>query len=994
MMSSDAGSQFNACFSFGDLKVEILQGTILKPGREIQALVSSDDNYFTMGSGISARLRKNANSIDYVREAQKNVPVVAGSAVVTGSYGLKDLIHIDYVIHGAVIDYDTYALPLPDLVERTTENCLKQAEALRIESILFPAFATGAGKLSMEECARRMCTAIKNFVAQERQVKNIYILLYLPEQEEGASSDAVTRLSMLNNQFIREANLVLGVPYDPGQPIHQVRDFYGDNRALQQLEDIITGKKDDEKGKHHCVILGGPLVGKGMLLDYLYYLSQQPGSTVGEGRRLVKIIFGRVHENTPASFIYRKFLSALEEAERERDSGQLDLLKEIKETYSDPELDCETFLAFLDRHQDSYSDLVFLINKLPRLLRMEAQGPEKPKGFQVFWNDLDRLQKYVRIFYTARPEDFQTLHDQRLEPFADSFKSNIEKIYLGCVKKEDRENWLNDLFGRYLGRKEGAPRFIHERFDKEAGRHPYLIILLGYALIMALKKDMLTNPGQPARYTKNIMAKFLEAACAAIDEPRRSFFDKLLSLCSPEHRKTLELLAKAIVIEEEQVNLIPELKKNDPKAVIRLKELQAKGDLRTGLNQESLIWLEVQGFLVDTKTRAQFMAKSFASWIEGYFGLNRERNGDQSPVDIEISLISNLDSSATQGIRTMFRGQGARIETALRKLHPEDKRFVMEELGKCISHLMHPIQFPEKGSLKSPEELGNYVMTNFATSEIKFFMQNPPFESTILYNVDDSLKDIPWELILETCYAGEIPFRTGRRIIGPPPRNVKPVVRGTDKIKALLIGDPDGSLQDARKEVEDLAEKLRNDDHFEDPDVLIGPQQCRRGPISIMLESGKYGLIHYSGHSKKEGDNSAWILANGQTFSTDSLTNALQMGPPAFIFSSSCESAAAESPQPTIYENQTFDLPSAILLAGVEAYVGTLWEVDSYQARRFVDIFYDHFLSGKENLGECLRCAKWFLKQTEENEDQINWLSFILYGDPHLMPSNLFPAFK
>jgi CHAT domain-containing protein len=78
----------------------------------------------------------------------------------------------------------------------------------------------------------------------------------------------------------------------------------------------------------------------------------------------------------------------------------------------------------------------------------------------------------------------------------------------------------------------------------------------------------------------------------------------------------------------------------------------------------------------------------------------------------------------------------------------------------------------------------------------------------------------------------------------------------------------------------------------------------------------------------------------------------------------------------------------------VEAYVGTLWEVDSLAARQFVEAFYEPFLSGQQPLGECLRRAKWAGKQREEREGQINWLSFILYGDPRAMPADLLPALK
>jgi hypothetical protein len=36
----------------------------------------------------------------------------------------------------------------------------------------------------------------------------------------------------------------------------------------------------------------------------------------------------------------------------------------------------------------------------------------------------------------------------------------------------------------------------------------------------------------------------------------------------------------------------------------------------------------------------------------------------------------------------------------------------------------------------------------------------------------------------------------------------------------------------------------------------------------------------------------------------------------------------------------------------------------------------------------------YFEDKDEQYTDRINWLSFILYGDPHLTPGDLFPALK
>jgi hypothetical protein len=340
----------------------------------------------------------------------------------------------------------------------------------------------------------------------------------------------------------------------------------------------------------------------------------------------------------------------------------------------------------------------------------------------------------------------------------------------------------------------------------------------------------------------------------------------------------------------------------------------------------------------------------------------------------------------------MFRGRGAKIVTAQKELLPEIKKEFMESFGDFVSHRLYPDDFPVPDVFRDFEEVGNHILTQFATGAIKAYLQDPPFGSTILLAVEDALKDIPWELMLETAYAGEIPFQVGRSMVSlQAPANLKPPMRGDGSIKALLIGDPTDDLIDAREEVEALAERLRRDDRFAEPDVLVGSEECGRMRLLNALSSRKYALIHYAGHTHYDGYRSAWQLADGKDITTDMLTNALQMAPPALVFSSSCESAEAGEPQPIKYEDQTFDLPSAFVQAGVEAYIGTLWEVESFEAFRFAEAFYEGFLDAGHSLGECLRRAKWGRKQAE---DRINWLAYILYGDPHLAPRDLFPAMQ
>ena len=971
-------------FQFGSTAIRIIQGDIIKAGISVDAVVSTDDNYLTMGSGVAHVLATHAGPY-YVRAAQAQCPVRAGTVVVTRTYQLPEHgLDAKYVLHGTVIDYDTDDLPLEQLVYQTTANCLEKAEELRLRSILFPALATGAGGLDMETCARRMCTAIKVYLAQERSVKKIYIILYLPEEAGDASESArVAELRSRNQGFVREANLVLGVPYDPALNIHQARDFFGRAAELRRLEDIVT---DQVEGKRHAVILGGPQIGKWALVDQFYHQAQQPNSALGQGRRLVKVTFGRLHVNTPASFIYRKFLSALSGEE-----GDPDVRKEIRRVYADTDLDCERFLEFLADHAERYPQVVLLIDHLPRLLDMESEEAEDFRHARTFWGDLDRLQERVRFVCTARHDDQYQALLERLDRFTVDFKNRIEVIELKCVSIQEGQHWVNELFRRYLGRR--ANRLEHRFFEKEAGRHPYLISLAGHALISALKPDAIANPGKGYDNARTL-APFFQATLNTTDEPRQSFFSLLMRTgIDRVDRFELSTLAKAVDIELEQESLVSDAAAGDSNAVARLAELRAQGDPRQALHRDQLQQLEARGYLVDVTEKAQFMSKSFAIWEAEYFGVSHRKVKSDEPGRVEISLLGPDKDPESQEllIKTLFRGRGARTITARTPLRHRDA--FMRNFDSLIRNTLHPARYPDRGEFLNLEAVGDFILDSFTTGRIRGYLKHLPQGSAIFLEIDDALRDIPWELMLEPVYAGEIPCRIGRSIVSQEQSGrVAPPVRGDAKVRALLIGDPTDDLDEARREVQDLAQLLRDDGRFtvEDEDVLIGSESCRPLHLLSRLRSGEYGLIHYSGHSAFAGNQSAWMLKDGNINTLD-LTSSLRDAPPALVFSSSCESAEADEPRPIRYEDQTFDLPSAFLKAGVEAYIGTLWEVESVAARQFVEEFYSALVSGGHNLGECLRLAKMSRKR---RGDSVNWPAFILYGDPSTEPADLFPALR
>jgi hypothetical protein len=383
--------------------------------------------------------------------------------------------------------------------------------------------------------------------------------------------------------------------------------------------------------------------------------------------------------------------------------------------------------------------------------------------------------------------------------------------------------------------------------------------------------------------------------------------------------------------------------------------------------------------------QARFMADSFATWMISNFGEAPARpRGAVQPTEARISLLGPEDGL----IKTLFRERGGRVATANTPL--QHKEEFMRNFDSYIRHTLHPTHYPEQGNFADLEAVGAFILNRFTTSRIRGYLKDLPQASTITLEIDDALNDIPWELMMEAVYAGEIPFRVGRNIISQQgPDGVTHPAGQDGAIKALLIGDPTDDLPQARDEIQALAGLLRADGRFNlgDEDVLVGSGDIRILRLLNLLGSGEYGLVHYSGHSVFQDEHSAWLLKDGK-INTFDLTSSLREAPPALVFSSSCESAESGQPRAIKYEDQTFDLPGAFLQAGVQAYVGTLWEVEDTAARRFAEAFYDAFLIQGQGLGESMRRAKMARKA---QYDLINWPAFTLFGNPGATMADLFP---
>jgi O-acetyl-ADP-ribose deacetylase len=140
---------------------------------EVDAIVNPANDQLSMGTGVASAIKRKGGTI-VEEDAKRQGPVEGGDAVVTTAGNLP----ANYVIHAAVMGLDLRSNA--DLVRQATKNALRRAEELRLHTVAFPAFGTGAGRVDPKDCADAMVGALRAHFAEvaESSLRRIHLVLY------------------------------------------------------------------------------------------------------------------------------------------------------------------------------------------------------------------------------------------------------------------------------------------------------------------------------------------------------------------------------------------------------------------------------------------------------------------------------------------------------------------------------------------------------------------------------------------------------------------------------------------------------------------------------------------------------------------------------------------------------------------------------------------------------------------------------------------------
>jgi len=165
------------------MHIEVVQGDITQQP-DVAAIVNAANTDLALGAGVAGAIRRRGgDEIDH--EARAQGPIKLGEAVATRAGRLPN----QYVIHAAAMGYRPEDERVPKrpgslssaaIIADATRNSLRCADERKLESIAFPALATGVAAFPVDECAETMIASVREYARAHPQssVQRVRFVLF------------------------------------------------------------------------------------------------------------------------------------------------------------------------------------------------------------------------------------------------------------------------------------------------------------------------------------------------------------------------------------------------------------------------------------------------------------------------------------------------------------------------------------------------------------------------------------------------------------------------------------------------------------------------------------------------------------------------------------------------------------------------------------------------------------------------------------------------
>src|SRR5262245_6780631 len=281
--------------------------------------------------------------------------------------------------------------------------------------------------------------------------------------------------------------------------------------------------------------------------------------------------------------------------------------------------------------------------------------------------------------------------------------------------------------------------------------------------------------------------------------------------------------------------------------------------------------------------------------------------------------------------------------------------------------------------LESLKKSGQVLFDLLVPSKAREKLSSTEARNLILY-VDDKLVHIPWELLFDGRQFLCRRFAIGRIVRTRQAPTALSSRAPKAPFKVLVVADPRGDLDASYREGTEIRNFLD-----EKRDVFHVDFKSQPVDVSFVKKNLRdYDIVHYAGHAEYNSENpseSGRLLKDARLKASEISAMGGLQPMPSLVFSNACQSGhSGEWRIGEEDEQQIFGLANAYLLAGVQHYIGTFWEILDEPSSQFAKLFYG-FLSQGERVGEAVRKAREKLIEAH-GEETIVWAGYMLYGDP------------
>lgn len=313
---------------------------------------------------------------------------------------------------------------------------------------------------------------------------------------------------------------------------------------------------------------------------------------------------------------------------------------------------------------------------------------------------------------------------------------------------------------------------------------------------------------------------------------------------------------------------------------------------------------------------------------------------------------------------------------------PESERYFLETTQDLYLWSLNAALTP-KGAQDRVLGLGRRLYETFIGPDGKVVLETI-VPTAVLLNADETILNLPWELIGAEgdAISQQTPF--GRLVTTRVlPRPGRDPLKEDNVVRILAIANPTLDLAAGEREIVALRELEGNRGGFGIEVSVLTREKATRGAFAEVLANGDYDILHFSGHGSFDPaapETSAIRFSDG-LLTADDVLDLKWKAPPYLVFNSACESGRAAGGKRLVSnESHSNGLAAAFIAAGASAYAGYFWPVTETGASLFTKAFY-RTLFQRENVGLAfLEARKYVVRELGEVADLTGY-SAVLYGD-------------